>query len=167
MGGRALAARRHDTGGGPGHGRLHVARTGPRRGRRSAHRHLLVRRRSVRDAVRKRAFRGDSHVETMNAILKEDPPEFRSPNAIPPALERIVARCLEKQPAARFHSADDPAFRSRRCQHIRERPRHSQRVRGTGEAAPPCLDLGRRARCELSGPAVGSGLRALRTITGR
>jgi len=53
-----------------------------------------------------RAFHGDSHVETMNAILKEDPPEI-SGSAVPPALDRIVRRCLEKSAAERFHSAHD------------------------------------------------------------
>jgi tRNA A-37 threonylcarbamoyl transferase component Bud32/Tol biopolymer transport system component len=58
-----------------------------------------------------RAFRGDSHVETMNAILKEDPPEFSAatPN-IPGALERVIRRCLEKQPSDRYHSAHDLAI---------------------------------------------------------
>src|SRR6185436_9465779 len=53
-------------------------------------------------------FRGDSHVETMNAILKEDPPEISvSGSSVSPALDRIVRRCLEKNPAERFHSAHD------------------------------------------------------------
>ena len=56
----------------------------------------------------RRPFRGDSHVETMNAILKEDPPEFSGINAnLPGAFERIIGRCLEKQPSDRFHSAHD------------------------------------------------------------
>ncbi|HEX5043639.1 MAG TPA: hypothetical protein VFV75_12075 [Candidatus Polarisedimenticolaceae bacterium] len=57
-----------------------------------------------------RAFRGGSGVETMNAILKEDPPELAvagSGSTVPVALERIVRRCLEKNPAERFHSAHD------------------------------------------------------------
>jgi Tol biopolymer transport system component len=59
----------------------------------------------------RRAFRGDSHVETMNAILKEDPPEFGEVSAnLPGSLERIVRRCLEKQPSDRFHSAHDLAI---------------------------------------------------------
>jgi Tol biopolymer transport system component len=58
-----------------------------------------------------RAFTGDSAVETMNAILKEDPPELTRANAaLPPALDRIVHRCLEKNPDERFHSARDVAF---------------------------------------------------------
>ncbi|MEO5895302.1 MAG: serine/threonine-protein kinase, partial [Vicinamibacterales bacterium] len=59
----------------------------------------------------RRAFSGDSHVETMNAILKEDPPEFGEINPnLPGSLDRIVRRCLEKQPADRFHSAHDLAI---------------------------------------------------------
>ena len=58
-----------------------------------------------------RAFRGDSTIETMNAILKSEPPEVsQSQTGIPPSLNRIVHRCLEKNPAARFQSADDLAF---------------------------------------------------------
>src|SRR5579863_6894444 len=56
----------------------------------------------------RRAFKGDSSVETMNAILKDDPPEFVEVAAgVPLALDRIVRRCLEKQPDERFHSAHD------------------------------------------------------------
>lgn len=59
----------------------------------------------------RRPFRGDSHVETMNAILKEDPPDFAEINPnLPSALDRIVRRCLEKQPADRFRSAHDLGF---------------------------------------------------------
>jgi hypothetical protein len=59
----------------------------------------------------RRPFRGDSHVETMNAILKEDPAEFTDVAAnVPGSVERIIRRCLEKQPADRFHSAHDLAI---------------------------------------------------------
>jgi Tol biopolymer transport system component len=59
----------------------------------------------------RRAFRGASAVETMSAILKEDPPELSETNRhLPPALERIVSHCLEKNPEERFQSARDIAF---------------------------------------------------------
>jgi serine/threonine protein kinase/Tol biopolymer transport system component len=59
----------------------------------------------------KRAFHGDSAVDTMSAILKEDPPDLSETNRnISPALERIVRHCLEKNPAERFQSARDVAF---------------------------------------------------------
>ncbi len=59
----------------------------------------------------KRAFHGESAAETMSAIVKEEPPELTETNrSVPPALERIVRHCLEKNPAERFHSAHDVAF---------------------------------------------------------
>src|SRR5262245_13643290 len=58
-----------------------------------------------------RAFCGDSAIEVMNAILKEEPPEFgETKERISPQLEMIVRRCLEKQPERRFHSAHDLGF---------------------------------------------------------
>ena len=58
-----------------------------------------------------RAFRRETSAETMAAILKEEPPEFSLTNStISPSLERIVRRCLEKQPARRLQSATDLAF---------------------------------------------------------
>jgi Tol biopolymer transport system component len=47
----------------------------------------------------------------MNAILKEDPPQpSASGLVLAPNLERVVHRCLEKNPAERFQSARDLAF---------------------------------------------------------
>ncbi len=59
----------------------------------------------------RRAFHGDSAADTMSAILKEDPPDLSVTNQnVPPALERIIRHCLEKNPEQRFHSAHDLAF---------------------------------------------------------
>src|SRR5262249_8727421 len=53
----------------------------------------------------RRAFHGDSAIETLNAILKEDPPDLTGSNPnIAPALERVVSHCLEKSPERRFQS---------------------------------------------------------------
>ena len=61
-----------------------------------------------------RAFKGDSSIETMNAILKDDPPELEAEKLeLSPGLERIVRRCLENEPARRFHLARDVALRSK------------------------------------------------------
>jgi eukaryotic-like serine/threonine-protein kinase len=58
-----------------------------------------------------RAFSGGSAVETMNAILKEDPQELsNATNTLPPAIERIVRRALEKDLNERFQSARDLGF---------------------------------------------------------
>jgi eukaryotic-like serine/threonine-protein kinase len=56
----------------------------------------------------KRAFPGDSVMGVISANLKNDPPELPPP--VPPALGRIVYRCLEKEPAHRFQSAADVGF---------------------------------------------------------
>jgi serine/threonine protein kinase/Tol biopolymer transport system component len=56
-----------------------------------------------------RPFAGESQVEVMNAILKEDPPELANAK-ISPALDRIVLRCLEKKPERRFQTASDLGF---------------------------------------------------------
>ncbi|MGB7219599.1 MAG: protein kinase [Vicinamibacterales bacterium] len=57
-----------------------------------------------------RAF-GGHFSEALNAILKEHPPDLTTlMRHMPPALDRIVNRCLEKSADARFHSAGDLAF---------------------------------------------------------
>ncbi|HYG09639.1 MAG TPA: hypothetical protein VD835_06675, partial [Pyrinomonadaceae bacterium] len=59
----------------------------------------------------RRAFRGESAADTLSAVLKEDPPSLSESNrTVAPSLERLVLHCLEKNPAARFHSASDLAF---------------------------------------------------------
>jgi Tol biopolymer transport system component len=57
----------------------------------------------------RRPFSGETFPEAMTAILKEDPPELAKPD-VPPGLERVVRRCLEKRPEERFQSARDIAF---------------------------------------------------------
>jgi eukaryotic-like serine/threonine-protein kinase len=59
-----------------------------------------------------RPFRRDTSADTVTAILKEEPPELVSTatRPIPPGVERIVRRCLEKDPEQRFQSARDLAF---------------------------------------------------------
>jgi serine/threonine protein kinase len=58
-----------------------------------------------------RAFKRSSSIETLSAILKDDPPDLTEslPN-VPPALERLSRRCLEKDRELRFQSARDLAF---------------------------------------------------------
>jgi eukaryotic-like serine/threonine-protein kinase len=58
-----------------------------------------------------RAFGRDTAAETMAAILNAEPPDLAgAATSVPPALLRIVYRCLEKNPAARFQTASDLAF---------------------------------------------------------
>jgi serine/threonine protein kinase len=60
-----------------------------------------------------RAFHGDTAMDTLSAILSRAPmplAEARPGTVAPPALARIVERCLEKAPGARFQTATDLAF---------------------------------------------------------
>src|SRR5262245_15691141 len=59
----------------------------------------------------RRAFRGASAIEVMNAILKEEPAELGETNAkISSKIEKLVRRCLEKKPERRFQTASDLGF---------------------------------------------------------
>jgi serine/threonine protein kinase/WD40 repeat protein len=53
-------------------------------------------------------FKGETAPEIMAATLRADPPELRAD--IPDGIQRIVRRCLEKNPDERFQSARDLAF---------------------------------------------------------
>jgi serine/threonine protein kinase len=56
-------------------------------------------------------YRSDTSADTMSAILRDDPPPLSGTGRpVPPALEGIVVRCLEKRPDDRFSSARDLAL---------------------------------------------------------
>jgi serine/threonine protein kinase len=93
-------------------------------------------------------FHGDSAVETMHAILKQETPPLPHRREGSPELARVVRHCLEKNPSARFQSARDLAFVlefmvgarvDRRS--VRRRPAHqrgpgcTRRLRIAGDAA--------------------------------
>jgi len=62
----------------------------------------------------RRAFTGDTAVETMSAILKEEPSDVSTSGVeLPPELAGTIRRCLEKRPQARFQSASDLAYNLR------------------------------------------------------
>ena len=56
----------------------------------------------------KRPFAGATQADVASAILRDVPPPVRTARAdLPPDLDRIVARCLEKDPERRFQTAKD------------------------------------------------------------
>jgi len=92
-----------------------------------------------------RAFQKPTSADTQAAILNEDPPALSqlTPN-IPPGLHRVVHRCLEKKPEARFQSASDLAFALGALSDS-----------GTASAAHPVpLESSRAKRFWLSGVAI-------------
>ena len=57
-----------------------------------------------------RPFSGDTLADLLSAILREDPAPLPANVRSVTALERVVLRCLEKNPSERFQSARDLAF---------------------------------------------------------
>ena len=58
-----------------------------------------------------RAFSGATTGESLAAILRDQPPDPSAKAAsVPPAVDRLVARCLQKNPDERFQSARDLAY---------------------------------------------------------
>jgi eukaryotic-like serine/threonine-protein kinase len=55
-----------------------------------------------------RPFRGETAVDTMQAILREDAPDL--PSTVPAGVRQVVSHCLEKDPVHRFQSARDLGF---------------------------------------------------------
>jgi len=66
----------------------------------------------------RRAFSGESPVEVLNAILKEDPPlRATSPGPYSPELIGLLKHCLEKNPEDRIPTAQQLATRLASIQH--------------------------------------------------
>ena len=55
-----------------------------------------------------RAFRGETRMATITSVLRDEPkPPSHFRAGVPPELERIIARCLRKDPARRFQHMED------------------------------------------------------------
>jgi eukaryotic-like serine/threonine-protein kinase len=71
-------------------------------------------------------FDGPSLQSIFSAILVAPPPPLRTRrSAIPPELERLVSRCLEKQAANRFQTSGEIAAAFRRIERNLEHSRHA------------------------------------------
>ncbi|MEO8035214.1 MAG: protein kinase, partial [Acidobacteriota bacterium] len=86
----------------------------------------------------KRAFKRDSGIETLSAILREDPPDVSEVNPnVPPTLERLVRRCLEKDRDQRFQSARDLAFNLETLSTVSSPGTFSGSIESPGPLIPP------------------------------
>ena len=103
----------------------------------------------------RRAFGGESTIETMTAILRDQPPDLaESDRPVSPALRRIVEHCLEKRPEMRFQSAQDVAFAL-------------EAISGASEGLPPLETSARSATLTRPRPLVwklAAGVAALVAI---
>ncbi len=82
----------------------------------------------------RRAFRGETEVDTMTAVLREEPPAADLEQAgIPSTFQDVIRHCLEKEPENRFQSARDLVFAL-------------QTISGSGPVKTGSLALGRSKR---------------------
>jgi Tol biopolymer transport system component/predicted Ser/Thr protein kinase len=96
-------------------------------------------------ATARRAFPGTSHASLISAIMQLDPaPISTIQPKMPPALDRLVRTCLEKNPDDRWQSAQDIA------RELRWIAGGSQ----AGVAAPPAARTGTRERISWALTAV-------------
>jgi hypothetical protein len=107
----------------------------------------------------RRAFGGETTADRLSAILNHDPPELASAAREPvsPALDRIVRRCLEKDPEERFQTARDVAFA------LEALGSSSARDKVADAPPPPGRRIWRRAAAAL----VMAGIAAAGVLAGR
>ncbi len=99
------------------------------------------------------AFVRETASDTIAAILRDHAAEDLVASA-PPALQRVIARCLEKKPARRFQSAADLAFMLESTGGDSSRPSLAQPVPPRKARLPlPVVGLG--ASCLLLGTGLG------------
>jgi serine/threonine protein kinase len=81
------------------------------------------------------AFRGDTASDTIAAVLERPPEWARLPDAAPPAVHRLLRRCLAKDPTRRLRDIADARLE------IEDALRESAALEGTDarrEASAPC-----------------------------
>jgi serine/threonine protein kinase len=89
----------------------------------------------------RRAFEGDSELSTLAAVLHEPPPPLKARGDIPPALHRLLARCLEKNRDARFQSGGELLQGLKTCQAGLAAWKRRSRLRRPRYAVPAVLAL--------------------------
>ena len=126
----------------------------------------------------RRAFARGTTVETMTAILNDDPPAFEtlarpgsSAASVPPALSRLVLHCLEKDPNDRFQSARDLAFDLQSLASPSSSETAAPRVvtrrsRAAVWLGVPILVAGAAAVAFLAGDWLGTGRSAANRVPG-
>ena len=84
-----------------------------------------------------RPFKKETSADTLAAILREDPPGLAAIRPeVPPVVERIVRRCLEKRPEDRFHSAHDLGLALEATSAANSGARAPASVDGAGSSGP-------------------------------
>jgi serine/threonine protein kinase len=129
----------------------------------------------------RRAFARPTPVETLSAIIRDEPPPLSSIRRdVSEAFQNVINRCLEKEPARRFETTRELAIVRARRRAIPKGPRRPDGIRplcratrSTGTGGSPSQDavlahdrrgdvLDRFRRCVFRGAAVRVGPRYAR-----
>jgi serine/threonine protein kinase len=103
-----------------------------------------------------RPFTGDNAADVTSAILRDTPPRVMALRPeLPPALDALVARCLEKDPKRRFQSAREISTELRQL--VRE-------LEHSGEGATRWSSSASATASASGPPSSGTGSRALSSI---
>ena len=78
-------------------------------------------------ATRKRPFRRETVAETLTAIIREDPDPITG-SSLSPAMDRVIQRCLSKDPMGRYDSTTDIAKDLRWGEHASPAPRSTRHL---------------------------------------
>jgi serine/threonine protein kinase/Tol biopolymer transport system component len=91
----------------------------------------------------RRAFHHDSQIKTLAAILTEEPPPATVANeAIPPEVERVLSRCLRKDPQRRWQTMSDLRVA---LQDLKEDSKSGKLLSAAASAITPARDKKRTA----------------------
>ena len=101
----------------------------------------------------RRAFAGDDITETLATVLKEPPEWSRLPRDLPSAVQRVLRRCLEKDPRKRLSAIGDARLELDEPEDVRAAPGRPPRLH---QAARPDVRGRRRRRRRDRGDRVRS-----------
>ena len=99
----------------------------------------------------RRPFSGETTSDTLAAILERDPPWNKLPDSTPPAVHRLLRRCLEKDPKRRLRDIGDGRLE---LEDALAKPAQDEPVRGKPMTR-------RAAMSALAGAAVGAAVGAV------
>src|SRR5215470_2920236 len=110
--------------------------------------------------TRQKAFVGKDNIDSLNKIIREMPPPLSSFNpTIPSDLQRIVRRCLAKDPDERYQSIKDVALELKEVRRdLQDGATSSSTSAGStvvgGEAKTLWMDAGTRSQAPATATAV-------------
>ena len=104
-----------------------------------------------------RAFHGDTVSDTLASVLKLEPDWSLLPGDLPRGVQRLLRRCLHKDPRQRLHDIADARIE---IDEALAAPHEPQTAEGTATAAPARTRWVDHGAARRGGPGRGSGGRA-------